>query len=114
MRNFDTRVKLIQRQTTTDNIGNPEGIDLSSNVVFAFEQSIGLNDFLAADQTNYKFEAKYIVYSSEYNDENYIAEVDDNGDEIPNKRYKILRTYKPSLDFIELWAGSTINPLTEN
>ena len=67
----------------------------TNRLVFCNRQSITMNEFYQAGQTDIKAAHKFVMNSMDYQDEKLIS--------FKGKRYSIYRTYD-TYDFIELYA----------
>lgn len=69
--------------------------------IFGKEKSIKQSEFYQAQASGFKPELKFEINSFEYNDEKYVR--------YNNKEYRVIRTYKVSLDKIEITLEGDIN-----
>lgn len=67
---------------------------LNKKQVFALIHSIGMREFYQSQGTNTRVDIKFIIYASDYNNEEII--------EYKDKLYKVIRTYQAGLEKIEV------------
>ena len=68
--------------------------------VYADVKSISQSEFFAAAQNGFKAQYQFKIWPDEYENQPYV--------EYAGERYSIYRTYEPSGQKIELYAGSKI------
>ena len=95
---FDYELTLIQQTTTYDDIGNPIESDNKINVLCGVK-SIGRTEFYNAAANGLKPSYIFVVHPYEYDGETY---VEFSEDESPKVRYKVIKTYKPTMEELEL------------
>ena len=101
---YDNELTLIQQTTTYDDIGNPIESDNKINVLCGLK-SIGRTEFYNAAANGLKPNYIFIVHPYEYNGETY---VEFSEDEKPKQKYKIIKTYKPNFEDLELTCEKVI------
>ncbi|ADL52147.1 phage head closure protein [Clostridium cellulovorans] len=86
---------LIKQKHDSDSIGNkkPTPTDIKTEV-YCNKKSISRAEFYNANSTGLKPSIVFVVNTFEYEGQKIV--------EFENQRYKVLRTYEPSLDYTEL------------
>ena len=101
---YDNELTLIQQTTTYDDIGNPIESDNKINVLCGLK-SIGRTEFYNAAANGLKPTLIFVVHPYEYNGETY---VEFSEDEKPKQKYKVIKTYKPNFEDLELTCEKVI------
>ena len=101
---YDNELTLIQQTTTYDDIGNPIESDNKINVLCGIK-SIGRTEFYNAAANGLKPSYIFVVHPYEYNGETY---VEFSEDEKPKQKYKVIKTYKPNFEDLELTCEKVI------
>ena len=96
----DVILELISTVPTQNEVGDVID-DKSYTEVFGKEKSIKQSEFYQAQASGFKPELKFEINSFEYNNEKYVR--------YNNKEYRVIRTYKVSLDKIEITLEGDIN-----
>ena len=101
---FDNELILIQLTVVPDEIGNQIPIEAETNILCGVK-SIGRTEFYNAAANGLKPSYIFVVHPYEYNGETY---VEFSEDESPKQRYKVIKTYKPNFEDLELTCEKVI------
>lgn len=109
---YDNELTLIQKtysydglgQLITDGIGNPIETEIKFPILCGLK-SIGRTEFYNAAANGLKPTLIFVVHPYEYNGETY---VEFSEDESPKQRYKVIKTYKPNFEDLELTCEKVI------
>ena len=101
---FDNELTLISSTITYDDIGNPIEMPIEVNILCGIK-SIGRTEFYNAAANGLKPNYIFIVHPYEYNGETYIEFSED---ENPKQKYKVIKTYKPNFEDLELTCEKVI------
>lgn len=95
----DTVINLIAETHTR----NEYGVDITTETarkVFCSLKSVSRSDFYAAEQTGLALDHVFITNPVNYHGERIV--------EYQGNRYEITRTYQPSSDSLEIYAGHKV------
>ena len=101
---FDNELTLLSSTITYDDIGNPIETPTSINILCGLK-SISRTEFYNAAANGLKPTLIFVVHPYEYGGETYIEFSED---ESPKQRYKVIKTYKPNFEDLELTCEKVI------
>lgn len=100
----DYGLTLLSTTITYDDIGNP--VETPNNIdILCDMKSIGRTEFYNAAANGLKPSYILVVHPYEYNNETYILFSED---ATPQKKYKVIKTYKVDFEKIELTCEKVI------
>ncbi|MBO9596372.1 MAG: phage head closure protein, partial [Cohnella sp.] len=94
---WNEEIQLIKSTPGEDNAGYPTPADPEEETrreVLANKLSVKRSEFYAANQSDMRADALFEIHAIEYEDEKLL--------EHEGKRYKVIRTYSPEPEYIEL------------
>lgn len=104
---YDNELTLIRQEYPLDEYGHPQTNENGNQVVTEVEtvvlcglKSIGRSEFYNAAATGLKPELVFIVHGYEYSGEAVV--------EFENQRYRVIRTYAPDFEEMELTCEKVI------